>query len=454
ITIPGAGNLTYSGRTFGGWNTQANGDGTNYNAGAAYTVNGDITFYAKWNIDAIETGVVFNVSTTLEFTSALSSIQSSSQDNFTINVTSDMSLAPQSLTSTSYANKTITIKGNNSSRKINLSSNGSLFTAGANVELVLEDILLEGRNDNNASLVKVNSTGKLVLNNGGKVTGNTFNTSVTNTGGAGIFIDEGTLEIAGGEVSGNKVNGTIRGNVFGGGIYAVNNSNILMSNGAIRNNICTNVASGDGVNANGGGISIRNNSYFEMINGIIENNNLFSQSTSMAGSVHGGGVFIYESSSFILLNGKIRNNIISAISSNNYGGAVGGGVLVDGSFIMSGGVISGNSVTHSINPNKGYGTNGIYLDGAYAGGVAPWKWNVIVNFVKTGGIIYGNDVTGNDEDGYQLKNTAQNDNSGRGSGHAVYFANDLGNSNPRRNTTSYANNNMDSSKSGSAGGWE
>jgi uncharacterized repeat protein (TIGR02543 family) len=48
ITIPGQGTLAYSGKTFGGWNTQANGGGTNYAVGADFTVTGHITLYAKW----------------------------------------------------------------------------------------------------------------------------------------------------------------------------------------------------------------------------------------------------------------------------------------------------------------------------------------------------------------------------------------------------------------------
>jgi hypothetical protein len=48
ITIPGAGSMTYTGRKFDGWNTQANGGGTGYAEGAAYTVNGNVTLYAKW----------------------------------------------------------------------------------------------------------------------------------------------------------------------------------------------------------------------------------------------------------------------------------------------------------------------------------------------------------------------------------------------------------------------
>jgi uncharacterized repeat protein (TIGR02543 family) len=44
--------LTRTGYTFGGWNTNANGTGTNYSAGVSYTPTGDITLYAKWNSSA------------------------------------------------------------------------------------------------------------------------------------------------------------------------------------------------------------------------------------------------------------------------------------------------------------------------------------------------------------------------------------------------------------------
>jgi uncharacterized repeat protein (TIGR02543 family) len=48
ITLPGVGNLTRTGYTFGGWNTNSTGTGTNYNAGASYTPTGNITLYAVW----------------------------------------------------------------------------------------------------------------------------------------------------------------------------------------------------------------------------------------------------------------------------------------------------------------------------------------------------------------------------------------------------------------------
>jgi len=49
VTLPNKGDLTKSGFTFGGWNTKADGTGTNYSADSSYTPTGDITLYAKWD---------------------------------------------------------------------------------------------------------------------------------------------------------------------------------------------------------------------------------------------------------------------------------------------------------------------------------------------------------------------------------------------------------------------
>ena len=48
ITLPGAGNLSRTGYTFGGWNTNNAGTGTNYSAGTSYRVNANVTLYARW----------------------------------------------------------------------------------------------------------------------------------------------------------------------------------------------------------------------------------------------------------------------------------------------------------------------------------------------------------------------------------------------------------------------
>jgi uncharacterized repeat protein (TIGR02543 family) len=46
-----SGSLTRTGYTFAGWNTAANGSGTDYAVGATYTVNAALTLYAKWTPD-------------------------------------------------------------------------------------------------------------------------------------------------------------------------------------------------------------------------------------------------------------------------------------------------------------------------------------------------------------------------------------------------------------------
>jgi hypothetical protein len=48
VTIAGQGSLTYSGKTFTGWNTNYSGTGTPYSAGSSITVSGDVNLYAQW----------------------------------------------------------------------------------------------------------------------------------------------------------------------------------------------------------------------------------------------------------------------------------------------------------------------------------------------------------------------------------------------------------------------
>jgi len=49
VTLTSAGDLVKTGYSFGGWNENTGGTGTNRNAGTGYTPTGDITLYAKWN---------------------------------------------------------------------------------------------------------------------------------------------------------------------------------------------------------------------------------------------------------------------------------------------------------------------------------------------------------------------------------------------------------------------
>ena len=61
ITLPSGDGMSRSGYIFGGWNTLAAGTGTNYAAGSSYTVNSDVTLYAKWIASGTKYTVTFNL---------------------------------------------------------------------------------------------------------------------------------------------------------------------------------------------------------------------------------------------------------------------------------------------------------------------------------------------------------------------------------------------------------
>ena len=48
ITLPSGSGITRTGYTFGGWNTKADGTGTNYQPGNIFTFKANTTLYAKW----------------------------------------------------------------------------------------------------------------------------------------------------------------------------------------------------------------------------------------------------------------------------------------------------------------------------------------------------------------------------------------------------------------------
>ena len=61
-----SGTLAKTGYTFGGWNTKADGTGTNYTAGSGtFKITGNTTLYAKWNLAAKYTVTLKDDNTTL-----------------------------------------------------------------------------------------------------------------------------------------------------------------------------------------------------------------------------------------------------------------------------------------------------------------------------------------------------------------------------------------------------
>jgi len=349
IILPGEGAMIYSGKMFDGWNTQANGNGTNYAEGAPYTVNANIILYAKWINLPIETpgATLADKLTWLETNAA-------SNNTYIITLNYDEGIGPKTLSYSNRSNITLRIK-NTVMRTISLSSNGTLFEVGSGVTLILDsNITLQGRNNSISDgsetygLVRVNSNGTLIMNAGTKITGNTNNSPSLSCYvlGGGVSVTGGTFTMNGGEISGNT---------------ASNSS------------------------------SYYNSSY----------------------NAYGGGVYVNSGGTFTMNDGKISGNTTSAFGYNysdyKYGG---GGVYVgNGTFTMNGGEISGNTV---------------YSAYSYSYPVYVYGGGVYVNrgkFTKNGGTIYGSngDVT---------SNTVEN-NSGTlldNRGHAVY----VGSSSPAK----------------------
>jgi hypothetical protein len=269
ITLPGVGNMSYSGKTFDGWNTNSAGTGTDYAAGSAYTVNADAILHAKWvSIPVEPPGGTFE--------SKLSWITSNaeSNSNYIINLDYDEGLGPTSLLYTGKSNIILYLRST-AMRTISLSSNGSLFTIGTGVTLVLDsNITLQGRSSNSDSLVRINTGGALIMRDGAKISGNTRSFG----NGGGVVVNGGVFTMNGGEISSNTSN-----YYGGGGVYIVSGT-FTMSGGKISDNIASNQYYG------GGGVCIEGGT-FTMKGGEISGN-ITSSSSSCGGGVYiAGGTF-------------------------------------------------------------------------------------------------------------------------------------------------------------------
>jgi hypothetical protein len=274
INLPGPGSLTYTDRTFDGWNTNAGGTGTAYAEGASYTVNANATLYAKW----VVTPVVPPGDTLAE---KLAYIAGRADDGtvYDIEISENIHLEPQ-IISTTGRNVIIIIRSANSQdiQTINLDGTGSLFTISNNITLILKDIQLVGRVLNTSSLVAVTQGGTLIIEDGAMITGNTNNapvsTSDTSNEAGGVFVT-GTVIMNGGNISENKSMGS------GGGVSINSGGSFTLKGGTI---------SGNETLYQGAGVAVYNGTFI-MNGGIISGNKQTAESSSQW-VVGGGGVYV------------------------------------------------------------------------------------------------------------------------------------------------------------------
>jgi hypothetical protein len=275
---------------------------------------------------------------------------STSGTDFTVVLGQDEpAFTPFILTAAAFGGKTIRLRGEG--HTVALGGTGSLFTLETGAALVLQDVELQGRNDNTGALMRVTG-GDLLMHTGTVITGNTFSTSESNTTYVGgVIVDSGTFTMNGGTITGNSASGP---NGHGGGVY-VRSGTFAMSGGTISGN----TSSSSSGHSYGGGVVVDGGSTFAMSGGTISGNT----SSSSSGGSSGGGVSVYGT--FTMSGGTISGN------SSSYGG----GVYSVGTFIMSGGTISENTA----HVGSWYGGGGVGMRGG--------------TFTMNGGFITRNTAT-------------------------------------------------------------
>jgi hypothetical protein len=253
--------------------------------------------------------------------------------------------------------------------------------------------------------VLIGSNGKFYMNRG-TVNGNTA------ASGGGVYFESGTFEMSGtSAVSGNKAQN-------GGGVYA--KRVFTMSGGTV---------SGNTADTSGGGM------YFEDA-GTTSSTSPFTLPASVivSGNYATAGGGVYVNGGYFTLKGIVRENV--ALDP-------GGGVYVyGGTFTLSGGTVNNNTAQNG-------GGVCVYNGGAFTLSVGTVNNNTAAvgggvfvasgTFTKSGGTIYGTDGGAN-------ANAASMD----GQGHAVYAAD----GSKYRDSTAGPSDDLDSSETGTAGGWD
>jgi len=340
------------------------------------TVLKDITLYAKWGNYVTVTGN--------SLAAKLDWLDSQAKANmvYHIEVSTGESLDATILSYSPRTNITIILKGINSSRIIDLSGTGSLFTVESGVTLVLDNnITLKGHNSNTDALVTVSNGGALIMNTGSKITGNEISRSTVIYGG-GVLVDGGVFTMNGGEISDNVITCSVSSSTGGGGVRVMNSGTFSIHGGTItRNRVIggSNTAEGSG----GGGVFVNGN--FTMDGGTITNNYV---TCTVAGfrTTGGGGVYVYNGN-LVMNDGTIENNYITSSGSiagaNSTPFSGGGGIYVyNGDFFMYEGTIAGNTISSESASNACRG-GGVNVSGSTSRRC---------NFTMEGGIISNNKI--------------------------------------------------------------
>ena len=179
-TLPSSEFTPPTGKVFGGWNTKANGRGTQYDAGETVYIYSDTTLYAQW-VDPVATVKV--AETTTEYGTVMDAVKAANEAN----------------------GSTITLKRN--------SATSALTIGGNNITLDLNGCTLETNSTDSAysftSLLTVSSSASLTIKDSGTNGGiyykikqeSSYTTSQTICNYGSLTVEGGTIKNTGGTSS-------------------------------------------------------------------------------------------------------------------------------------------------------------------------------------------------------------------------------------------------------------
>jgi hypothetical protein len=328
--------FTRFGNTFMGWAASSTGsvvytDEQSVN-NLASTAGATVTLYAVWSLTS-------SIDSYSSLADKLAWLQANAQSNtdYILEVSADENIRPASLSYSGKTNIGITLRGTDNERIIGLLSAGSLFTVGEGVTLTLNNnITLKGRN-NNASLVRIDDSGILIMNAGSHINGNTSSSS------------------------------------YGGGVYVGNRGTFIMQSGKISGNSTSSSARSSSASATSGGGGVCVSGTFTMNGGEISGNTTTSESYSYSPSAtsNGGGVYV-QYGTFIMRGGKISGNTAISESINYTATSNGGGIYGGWSRTMTiaiyGGEISGNTATSKGRTSATSNGGGVFMSNSGANG--------------------------------------------------------------------------------------
>lgn len=235
--------------------------------------------------------------------------------------------------------------------------NGYLVKVPKSSTLTLENIILDGNQDNASSTEKslIDSEGGTLNIKEGAVL---QNNKLTKLGyfeacGGAVHASGGIVNMTGGIIQNNTAN-------YGGGIYAGNGAVLNMSGGSIQNNHAVDGTSSkeSGYAAGGGVVLYQGNTIMKFTDGSIVNNS----SENM-----GGGISVGTG---VAGNGPETLNMSGGTVDGNSAGSGGGGIFVQAGYSnaigcakITRGIISGNRMTGKGKGNSSFGGGGIYVNG-------------------------------------------------------------------------------------------